>query len=183
MASRRFLFDDPDRFITGTVGEPGQRAFYLQASQAGSTVSVAIEKAQVAALAQRLGEVLTAAADAGLLELPEAEIDTRPLAQPFVEAFQVGVLAIGLDPDSTRVTIEARPLPEEPDTEQGNDVVPILDVEKSDLLRVEMSPAQARAFAEQAATIVSAGRPACPFCGQPLEPSGHFCPRTNGRLN
>jgi uncharacterized repeat protein (TIGR03847 family) len=43
-----------------------------------------------------------------------------------------------------------------------------------------MAPAQARAFARRCARVVSAGRPACPFCGQPLDPTGHICPRANG---
>jgi hypothetical protein len=27
---------------------------------------------------------------------------------------------------------------------------------------------------------VSAGREPCPFCGSPLDPTGHVCPRANG---
>jgi uncharacterized repeat protein (TIGR03847 family) len=183
VARRLFLFDDPDRFVTGTIGDPGQRAFYLQASQAGAVVTVAVEKTQVAALAQRLGELLTAAAAAGLVELEEAPIDERPLEDPLVEVFQVGSLAIGWDPESTRVTIEARPVAGELDTTDSGEVEPASESADVDLLRVEMTHAQARAFAEQAATVVAAGRPACPFCGQPLDPTGHFCPRTNGQLN
>lgn len=183
MARRLFLFDDPDRFVTGTIGGPGQRAFYLQASQAGAVVTVAVEKTQVAALAQRLGELLTAAAAAGLVELEDAPIDVRPLEDPLVEVFQVGSFAIGWDPESTRVTIEARPVAVELDAADSGDAEPAPESADVDLLRVEMTHAQARAFAEQAATVVAAGRPACPFCGQPLDPTGHFCPRTNGQLN
>ena len=49
-----------------------------------------------------------------------------------------------------------------------------------DTLRVWMAPANARAFAERARTVVAAGRPPCPFCSQPLDPQGHICPRANG---
>ena len=52
-----------------------------------------------------------------------------------------------------------------------------------DLLRVRIGPAEARDFVRRAEALVSAGRPACPFCGQPLNPEGHFCPRRNGQLN
>jgi uncharacterized repeat protein (TIGR03847 family) len=49
-----------------------------------------------------------------------------------------------------------------------------------DVLRVRLNPAAAKAFAKRAARVVAAGRPPCPFCGQPLDPEGHVCPRQNG---
>ena len=49
------LFDRPARFVAGTVGQPGDRTFYLQATGAGRTVSVALEKVQVSLLADALG--------------------------------------------------------------------------------------------------------------------------------
>ena len=58
MPRRRYLFDSPDRFIAGTVGEPGNRTFFLQARDGTRIVSVALEKIQVALLAERLGELL-----------------------------------------------------------------------------------------------------------------------------
>ena len=58
MASREFAFDPPDRFVAGTVGQPGERTFFLQATGNGQTVSVALEKLQVSALAERLDELL-----------------------------------------------------------------------------------------------------------------------------
>ena len=39
---------------------------------------------------------------------------------------------------------------------------------------------QAAAFAVRATSLVEAGRPPCPLCGLPLDPTGHQCPRTNG---
>jgi uncharacterized repeat protein (TIGR03847 family) len=183
MTGRVFLFDQPDRFVTGTVGGPGQRAFYLQASKAGAVITVGVEKTQVAALAQRLGELLIAAAAAGLVKLEDAGIDQRPLEEPLVKVFQVGSLAIGWDPESTRVTIEARPLSDDLNTAEPSETESGPAAADVDLLRVEMTPVQARSFAEQTATVIAAGRPACPFCGQPLDPTGHFCPRTNGQLN
>jgi uncharacterized repeat protein (TIGR03847 family) len=43
-----------------------------------------------------------------------------------------------------------------------------------------LSPPQARSFVRRARALVSAGRPPCPFCGGPLDPTGHVCPRANG---
>ena len=51
MTRRLFIFDEPDRFVPGTVGEPGERTFYLQARKGGAVVSVVLEKSQVAVLA------------------------------------------------------------------------------------------------------------------------------------
>jgi uncharacterized repeat protein (TIGR03847 family) len=48
------------------------------------------------------------------------------------------------------------------------------------LLRVSLTGAGARAFAKRASAVVAAGRPPCPFCGNPLDPEGHVCPRANG---
>ena len=48
------------------------------------------------------------------------------------------------------------------------------------VLRVRITPGAARAFAQRAAKIVSAGRPPCPLCGLPLDTDGHICPRQNG---
>jgi uncharacterized repeat protein (TIGR03847 family) len=58
MPRRRYIFDPPDRFVAGTVGEPGERTFFLQAREGGRVVSVALEKVQVAVLAERLGALL-----------------------------------------------------------------------------------------------------------------------------
>ena len=56
-----------------------------------------------------------------------------------------------------------------------------IDVDESaDVLRVLLSGAAARAFAQRAQSVVAAGRPACPFCTLPLDPEGHICPRQNG---
>ena len=43
-----------------------------------------------------------------------------------------------------------------------------------------ISLVQARTLAEDALRICAAGRPACFLCGQPIDPDGHVCPRSNG---
>jgi uncharacterized repeat protein (TIGR03847 family) len=174
---RLFVFNEPDRFLAGAVGEPGSRAFFLQAHQGRAVVTVGLEKTQVGALAQRIGELLVAVGEA-----PHAF--TSPagdgeLAEPMVELFRVGVLALGWDPDSASITVEARPIEEDGDYAE----IPDNDPEGPDLLRVRMSASEAGRFATAAAALVHAGRPACPFCGEPLDPAGHFCVRMNGHPN
>ncbi|MCF8543582.1 MAG: DUF3090 domain-containing protein, partial [Candidatus Nanopelagicales bacterium] len=51
-------FDAPERFVAGTVGMPGDRTFFLQARQDSAVTSVVIEKAQAAALAERVDQLL-----------------------------------------------------------------------------------------------------------------------------
>lgn len=175
MTRRLFIFDEPDRFVAGTIGEPGQRSFYLQARKGGALISVGIEKVQVAALVERLGDLLDA-----VEATPEAaRTDDAALEEPIIELFRVGAMALAWDAGNEAVVIEAQT-----PTEDG-DYVELPDDEDDgpDLLRVRMAPDQARAFVQRAEAILGAGRPACPFCGQPLDPQGHFCSRGNGQLN
>ena len=175
MTRRLFIFDDPDRFVAGTVGEPGQRAFYLQARKGGALVSVGLEKVQVAALAQRLDDLLEA------VEAPAdpPASDESPLEEPVVELFRVGAMALAWDATTEAVVIEAQTPTEDGDYAELPD-----DAEEGpDLLRVRISAADARGFVRRAEALVGGGRPACPFCGQPLDPQGHFCALGNGQLN
>lgn len=175
MTRRLFIFDGPDRFVPGTIGAPGDRAFYLQARKGGALVSVAIEKAQVAALAQRLDDLLDAV-DAPAK--PEAA-DDLALEEPVVELFRVGAMALAWDAGTEAIVIEAQT-----PTEDGEYAeLPDDADEGPDLLRVRLEPAAARAFVQRAEALLVEGRPACPFCGQPLDPTGHFCPRGNGQLH
>jgi uncharacterized repeat protein (TIGR03847 family) len=174
MTRRLFIFDGPDRFVPGAVGEPGDRAFFLQARKGGALVSVGLEKSQVAALATRLEDLLDAVEAA-----PEAVPDDPGLEEPVVELFRVGAMALAYDPTTEAIVIEAQT-----PTEDGDYVeLPDDADEGPDLLRVRIDARQARGFVRHAEALVAAGRPACPFCGQPLEASGHFCPRSNGHLN
>ena len=175
MTRRLFVFDGPDRFVAGTVGEPGERAFYLQARKGAALVSVGIEKVQVAALAERLDDLLDAV-DAPAE--PDAA-DAMGLEEPIVELFRVGAMALAWDAGRKAIVIEAQT-----PTEDGEYAeLPDDADEGPDLLRVSLDPPSARAFVQRAAALLAAGRPACPFCGEPLDPRGHFCPVGNGQLN
>ena len=178
MARRLFDFDQPERFVAGTIGEPGARTFFLQARQGGAIVSVALEKLQVSALADRLSDLLDAIEDSAP-EPAAMALDDAPLDEPLVEVFRVGLMALAWDPSSEQVVIEAQPQDLE-----GEDAVPQDDAgDGPDVMRVRIAPAQAHAFVRRAQRLVAAGRPACPFCGEPLEPTGHFCVQSNGLLN
>jgi uncharacterized repeat protein (TIGR03847 family) len=179
---RRYIFDPPDRFVAGTIGEPGQRTFFLQARDSDRIVSVALEKVQVAVLADRLNQLLDELENRGITDADAAlENDSAPLDEPLNEAFRAGVLTLGWDGSSERILVEAREQTEEDEAalEAGEEIEH--DAEDGpDLLTVRLTPPAARAFVERAVRVVASGRPPCPLCGQPLDPVGHLCPRRNG---
>ncbi len=184
MPRRIFSFDPPDRFAAGTIGEPGHRTFFLQAVRGQQVISVALEKVQVAALAERLGDILTVLRRRGVevQEDPPAESGPiPPLDEPLEEVFRAGTLTLAWDADRQRVVIEARAIREgDQEGEDEEDEIPDDDPNGPDLLRVRIPPAMADSFVRRAGRVVAAGRPPCPMCGQPLDPQGHLCPRRNG---
>jgi uncharacterized repeat protein (TIGR03847 family) len=183
MPRRIFDFDPPDRFLAGTLGSPGQRAFYLQAAKGGAVVTVSLEKLQVAALAERLAQLLVEVRRRGVElpdRLPAGPADTSLLEEPVVEQFRVGTMALAWDGEDGRVVIEARAQTEEEDDQALEDDD---SAEGPDLVRVHVTPGEALTFAERANLLLAAGRPPCPMCGQPLSAEGHLCPRRNGYLN
>jgi uncharacterized repeat protein (TIGR03847 family) len=208
MPRRRYIFDPPDRFVAGAIGEPGDRAFFLQAREGRRVVSVALEKVQVAVLAERLGALLEELGRRGVPEvtvdalsepgeagelgeagergeldpeigLADAGDDLGTLDEPLNEAFRAGSLTLGWDGGAGRVLVEARA-----QDEDGEAIDPDEDDDEDedgpDLLRVRMTAAAARGFVERAARVVAGGRPPCPLCGAPLAPPVHICPRRNG---
>jgi uncharacterized repeat protein (TIGR03847 family) len=189
-------FEPPERFVAGTVGEPGDRTFFLQARGGGRVISVALEKVQVSLLAEKLEELLLEANKRFGVNLPEAPMvhgpDNEPLDTPVDEEFRVGTLGLAFDVDSGTVVIEAieageaevelELAPDAPDAPEEADDDDDEDEPDDDLdrLRVRLSPEATRAFIDRARRVVAAGRPPCPLCGQPLDPAGHLCPRHNG---
>jgi uncharacterized repeat protein (TIGR03847 family) len=178
-----YSYDPPERFVAGTVGQPGERTFYLQASASGRVTSVALEKFQVSLLAERLDELLdevvrrTGEVSSGPPPAAPGEAaDDGPLDLPLMEDFRVGAIALAWDGDDERVVIEAQEETETP-------VEPLAEEVPENgpgVLRVRITTATARAFTQRALQIVGQGRPPCPLCGLPLDAEGHICPRQNG---
>lgn len=200
MASVVHSFETPDRFVAGTVGEPGARTFFLQAREGNRITSVACEKQQLAVLTEHLERVLEEIAKrmTGGAELPPAQQharDSEPLDVPITEEFRVGTMTIAWDVAMQRIVIEmfssveteASEFDADEDTPAGLDPqasaeeVSAAETEQAEeVLIVRISTAEARDFIARANAVVSAGRPNCPFCLQPMEPEGHICPRANG---
>lgn len=175
-------FDWPDRFVVGTVGMPGDRTFYLQARAGSQVVSVAVEKQQTFALAERIDEILDELMAEGdnpfsvPAVAPEGLEDIDPLDIPIEEQFRVGVLGLGWDPSTAQVVIEAFPrLEEEPEP-----AAEVVEIEPEEAFIVRIPVGSARAFAKRTRDVVSAGRPLCPLCGEPMTSDEHVCTLPDG---
>lgn len=181
-------FDPPERFVAGTVGEPGQRTFFLQAREGARLVSVSLEKQQVQALAERIDELLDElmrADDAVLIPAiaPRDLVDSQPLEQPIEEEFRAGTMTLSWDGSDERLVVEVFPFSEaavvSPEQLQ-EDLEDLLEPEPEEIFLVRITAAAARSFVERARNVIGAGRPDCPFCGEPIDPDGHLCVRANG---
>lgn len=181
VAHQEFRFDAPERFVAGTVGEPGERAFFLQVKEGNRLASVLLEKEQVAALAENLDQLLDevvrrSGGTAAVPALPPDDLaDTEPLESPIDSEFRVGTMTLAWDGEDRLVVIEAFAA-DEPATPDTDDELP----PDRAVLVVRLSGPSARAFVQRAQAVVSAGRPPCPLCSLPLDPEGHICPRQNG---
>ncbi|MDQ1733727.1 MAG: hypothetical protein QOK10_3886 [Pseudonocardiales bacterium] len=179
MSRQLFFFDQPRRFVVGTVGQPGERVFFLQACDDARTVSVALEKSQVAVLTERLEQLLDEVGTrSGIEAADEIAADTDPLENPVEEEFRVAAMGLAYDADSGLIIIEAQAPAE---SVEAAEATLLEDTEEGpDALRVRIAHGAALSFIERARRVVAAGRPPCPLCNQPLDADGHVCPRQNG---
>lgn len=164
-----YEFSDVDRFICGTVGEPGEREFFLQIRAANRLLSATLEKSQAATLAQRLEILLRQIVKEDIATVIERSLrDDAPLEQPIEADFSVGAISIAFDESTKKVCLELFAIKE----------VEIEDDEAEITLYLALS--QANAFVNRTLAVVNAGRLPCPFCAIPIDPRGHLCPRANG---
>ena len=165
----KYEFTTPERFVAGTVGEPGERAFYLQIRSNARLFSVAVEKAQVQAISARL-EVMVAEIRKSnpLMIIEKLPIDDAPLESPIDAEFQIGAISLAWDEESTLICVELFELEDDEEDSEG------------EVVEINITVAMAAAFAARSKAVVNAGRLPCPFCGIPIDPRGHLCPRANG---
>jgi uncharacterized repeat protein (TIGR03847 family) len=149
-----------ERLTVGTVGPVGDRLFLLQCRQGPTLLTLKIEKQQVSVVAEYLARIVKDQTRPG--HLPE-EI---PLETPTEPDWVVGTIGVSYDDAEDRIVLVIEEL--------------VSDDETGAIARLSISREQAAGFAIQATKLVESGRPPCPLCGSPLDPSGHECPRTNG---
>lgn len=168
----KWVFERPDRFIVGTIGAPGEREFYFQIRQGSLLVSLATEKAQVSALAERIATIIREVKrSAPLNSVLPMQTDDRPLELPLDSEFTVGAIGIAFDPNELVIEISLRSELDDGD-ELSESMYPSVD------LRLDLS--MALSFVSRTQALAASGRALCPFCISPIDPQGHLCPRANG---
>jgi uncharacterized repeat protein (TIGR03847 family) len=171
--------DSIDALGAGAEGEPGQRAFYIQARSESAQLTVLVEKEQVALLAAEAVAFLDRIADQypeDMIVLPET---TAELREPTVPLFRARMIGLGFDPERELVLIELREHSD--DEDEDDDEAPVVSESEEEgyVARIYATRPQVRAMAAHSAGVVAAGRPLCELCSQPLDPAGHRCPRWN----
>lgn len=171
------IFNEVDRFTVGTIGVPGERTFFLQVRTGNAVTSTSIEKSQVAALSERLHYMLKEIRLIHpLSERPALIRDSLPLDTPVMDEFRVGSIAIFYDESSEKIQVDLRELNLNSDEELDESEEPT----GIEIIRLFITPTQAKTFHDRAELVIAAGRQPCPFCGLPIDPQGHLCARANG---
>ncbi len=166
-----YQLDDVDAFTTAAIGRPGQRVFYLQVRHGETRITVKCEKQQASAIAEYLRKVMNDLPAPSAKPLPT----TFELQEPVEPAFVLGAIGLGYDRDTDRLLIQL----EEVVTVDENGEPDPDALEDRGHVRLLLQRGQALAFCEHTEEVVAAGRPACLFCGRPLDPDGHPCPKMN----
>ena len=163
----KYEVNAPDRFVVGTVGEPGERAFFIQVRKQDSCWSVAIEKEQVRAVVARLELMISEIKKANPLEIAErVPTDDAALDSPVDSLFEIGAISLSWDEQMKMICCELYELK--------------ADEVEGEMLVVYFNLGMAQSFCIRSKVVLSAGRLPCPFCAIPIDPRGHLCPRANG---
>jgi uncharacterized repeat protein (TIGR03847 family) len=171
-----YRHDDVSRFIVSAIGQPGEREFFLQVKSIEGINTIAVEKEQVRVLALQMENLITELRRSSLIDKNSASvaarIDNDPLELPIEADFQLGVASIAWKNKAIEITLQAI---------SSDDLILLDDLDDGpDLVIAKLSIEIAKGFCQRADDLVKKGRSACPFCGLPINISGHLCPRANG---
>ncbi|MBI1881538.1 MAG: DUF3090 family protein [Chloroflexi bacterium] len=170
MAGELVDFNPVSRITIGSIGPPGQRVFLLQASQGTTMITLKIEKEQAMVLASSVIELLEELDE----KYPRAQSKfDKPLSsdlmlrEPMEPAFAIGQIGLGYDQGQDLIVLVVQEIEFE-------------GLEKPATARFWATRAQIQALSDHTLEVASRGRPICPLCDSPMDPEGHFCPRSNG---
>lgn len=170
----------PEIFTADYVGEPGERAFYLQLRGPFGTRSYEFEKQQASALADKLRELLTLVDAADTINKTEPGRDPAlVLEPPDVVEWRIGTIGLAYDEETDRVLVLAQPIEFE-EEDSGESTESQQQEADTETHRFLLRRDQVRAFVLHTLAIVAEGRPICQLCGLPMDPAGHNCPASNG---
>jgi uncharacterized repeat protein (TIGR03847 family) len=159
------------RITIGAIGPPGQRVFLLQAEQGTETITLKIEKEQAQVLAQGIDQLLEELAERFPREISKME---EPLSselmlhEPLEPLFAVGQMGLGYDETEDALVLVVQELMPEEETR------------KATIARFWTTRGQMQALSRHVREVAARGRPICPLCNRPIDPDGHFCPKSNG---
>lgn len=163
-------FKPVSRITIGTVGPPGQRIFLLQASQGTETITLKLEKEQARILASSTIELLEELdqkyprTHSKIDEPLSSDLMLRDTLEP---EFVVGQIGLGYDQDEDFIVLVVQEIEMEETPEPAT-------------ARFWATRAQMKALSDHTMEVVNQGRPICPLCNSPIDPDGHFCPKSNG---
>ena len=155
-------FGPVDALDAEAIGVPGKRTFRIRAWKNRATASLWLEKQQLLALSLALRQVMS---QTGQDPQPKA-LSKRPFPERPTVDLRVGRLALGRDEDSDHLILWAH------ETGSDEDAPPNFSC--------HLDWEQALTLCDRAETVCAAGRPICILCGEPLDPEGHACVRSNG---
>ena len=165
----RHEFTKPERFVAGTVGQPGERAFYLQIRSGSRLFSVAVEKAQVQAISARMEIMVSEVRKANpLISVEKLPLDDAPLESPIDSELAIGAMSLSWNEETQLICVELFELEDDEEDSEG------------EVVEINVTLGMAASFSSRSKAVVNAGRLPCPFCGIPIDPRGHLCPRANG---
>lgn len=160
----------PESFTVDYVGEPGKRSFFLQARSEEGLFTVAVEKEQVAVLAEKLSEILLLIDRTDPIAGAQSRRDPALVAIPMAPEWRVGSIALAYEEALDLVVVLFEPFEADEDEPAAS----------TPSLRLMLRREQVRTFVLHALSVVAEGRPTCPLCGLPMDPAGHKCPASNG---
>lgn len=168
---------------TDAIGQPGKRVFYIQGRKDDEIVTLIVEKVQIQTLALGVEDFLAELAQR-FPDLPEAspEYDEAlmRILPPVDPLFRIGELALAYDADNDMSILIAREITSVDEAEQGEGELSPADEEETSVVRFWCTRTQLRAMCRWGLEVAAQGRPICPYCGQPMDPAGHLCPKRNG---
>jgi uncharacterized repeat protein (TIGR03847 family) len=171
-----YRHDDVSRFIVSAIGQPGEREFFIQVKSMDGINTIAVEKEQVRVLSEQIHNLVVELRRSGLIDKDQLsvspKIDNEPLEIPIEPDFELGIASIAWKKDVIEITFQAI---------SSDDFILLDDLDEGpDLVIANLPIDIAKGFCLRADDLVSKGRSACPFCGLPINLSGHLCPRANG---
>ena len=171
MAGQIFEMHPVSRITIEAVGPPGERVFLLQASQGTETLTLKLEKEQAQVLAHSIDQLLEELSERfpGPISKAEEPLTSElMLRDPLEPLFAIGQMGLGYDESEDALVLVVQELTSEEELENAR------------IARFWATRGQMQAISRHTLDVVAMGRPICPLCSLPMDPDGHFCPKSNG---